>query len=166
MVDRHGAVRRVLRRCDRGKRIARRTWRIGQGVSRPRRNDDPCDCTWPFWLSVAGIACASFLYLVRTDLPEKLRVKFGPVYTLLDNKYYFDRFNDWFFAGGARLLGRGLWKGGDMAVIDGVFRQWFGQAGRLVRDDRAQTAVRPDIPLCVHHDHRCVRAPDAMVLRS
>ena len=24
-----------------------------------------------------------------------------PLYTLLENKYYFDRFNDWFFAGGA-----------------------------------------------------------------
>jgi NADH-quinone oxidoreductase subunit L len=35
-------------------------------------------------------------------------------------KYYFDRFNDWFFAGGARLLGTGLWKGGDVAVIDGI----------------------------------------------
>jgi NADH-quinone oxidoreductase subunit L len=75
--------------------------------------------TWPFWLSIAGIASAAFLYLKRTDLPEKLRRAFGPVYTLLDNKYYFDRFNDWFFAGGARLLGRGLWKGGDVAVIDG-----------------------------------------------
>ena len=29
----------------------------------------------------------------------------APLYTLLDNKYYFDRFNDWFFAGGARALG-------------------------------------------------------------
>ena len=83
---------------------------------------------WPFWLSIAGIASAAFLYLQRTDLPEKLRGVFGPVYTLLDNKYYFDRFNDWFFAGGARLLGRGLWKGGDMAVIDG----FVNGAARLV----------------------------------
>jgi NADH-quinone oxidoreductase subunit L len=77
--------------------------------------------TWPFWLSIAGIATAAFLYLKRTDLPGKLSRAFGPVYTLLDNKYYFDRFNDWFFAGGARLLGRGFWKGGDVAIIDGFF---------------------------------------------
>ena len=77
--------------------------------------------TLPFWLSIAGIGSAAFLYLKRTDLPEKLRRAFGPLYTLLDNKYYFDRFNDWFFAGGARMLGRGLWKGGDVAVIDGFF---------------------------------------------
>ena len=77
--------------------------------------------TWPFWLSIAGIAAAAFLYLKRTDLPARIAAMLSPIYTLLDNKYYFDRFNDWFFAGGARLLGRGLWKGGDIAVIDGFF---------------------------------------------
>jgi NADH-quinone oxidoreductase subunit L len=75
--------------------------------------------TWPFWLAVAGIAGAAYLYLRRTDLPDRLRRRFSPLYTVLDQKYYFDRFNDWFFAGGARLVGRGLWKGGDVAVIDG-----------------------------------------------
>ena len=39
---------------------------------------------------------------------------------ILEQKYGFDRFNGWFFAGGARLLGRGLWKGGDQALIDGL----------------------------------------------
>ena len=77
--------------------------------------------TLPFWLSIAGIAAAALLYLRRTELPNRLSRIAGPLYTLLENKYYFDRFNDWFFAGGARLLGRGLWKGGDVAVIDGIF---------------------------------------------
>src|SRR5690606_22674762 len=67
--------------------------------------------TWPFWLSIAGIAAAAFLYLKRTDLPARIAKAMAPVSTLLENKYYLDRFNDWFFAGGARLLGRGLWKG-------------------------------------------------------
>ncbi len=75
--------------------------------------------TWPFWLAVGGISAAAYLYLKRIDLPDKLRQQFSPLYTVLDQKYYFDRFNDWFFAGGARLVGRGLWKGGDVAVIDG-----------------------------------------------
>jgi NADH-quinone oxidoreductase subunit L len=94
----------------------------------------------PFWLLVAGIASAAFLYLKRTDAPEKLRGLIGPVFTLLENKYYFDRFNDWFFAGGARLLGRGLWKGGDIAVIDGVFVNgsarlvaWFAAIARRLQ---------------------------------
>src|SRR3954468_18370348 len=94
----------------------------------------------PFWLSIAGIAAAALLYLKRTDLPNKLRSMAGPFYTLLENKYYFDRFNDWFFAGGARLLGRGLWKGGDIAVIDGIFVNglarlvaWFAMMSRKLQ---------------------------------
>jgi NADH-quinone oxidoreductase subunit L len=93
----------------------------------------------PFWLSIAGIGSAAFLYLKRTDLPEKLRRAFGPIYTLLDNKYYFDRFNDWFFAGGARVLGRGFWKVGDVAIIDGFVNGsarlvgWFAQIARKLQ---------------------------------
>jgi NADH-quinone oxidoreductase subunit L len=96
--------------------------------------------TWPFWLSMAGIGAAAFLYLKRTDLPARIAAAVRPLYTLLENKYYFDRFNDWFFAGGARLLGRGLWKGGDVAVIDGFFVNgsarvvaWFSQVLRRLQ---------------------------------
>jgi NADH-quinone oxidoreductase subunit L len=75
----------------------------------------------PFWLAVAGAAIAFYIYIIRPDLPAVLRAKWGVVVTILMEKYGFDRFNDWFFAGGARALGGGLWKGGDVAVIDGVF---------------------------------------------
>jgi len=75
----------------------------------------------PFWLAVAGFATAWVLYIARPDLPAALRAKAGVLVTILVEKYGFDRFNDWFFAGGARMLGSGLWKGGDVAVIDGVF---------------------------------------------
>ncbi len=50
-----------------------------------------------------------------------LRAKWGVAVTVLEEKYGFDRFNDWFFAGGARLFGSGLWKIGDVALIDGLF---------------------------------------------
>ena len=43
-----------------------------------------------------------------------------PLYTLLENKYYMDWFNENVLARGARALGTGLWKGGDQAVIDGA----------------------------------------------
>ncbi len=74
----------------------------------------------PFWLAVAGAGTAYYLYIVRPDLPAVLRAKWGVVVTILMDKYGLDRFNDWFFAGGARLIGTGLWKGGDVAVIDGL----------------------------------------------
>ena len=74
----------------------------------------------PFVLAAAGVATAWFLYLIRPDLPAVIRARCAWLYELLDQKYYFDRFNDWFFAGGARLLGGSFWKQGDVAVIDGV----------------------------------------------
>jgi len=75
----------------------------------------------PFWLAIAGIAAAWYCYLVNPALPERLKQLAGPVYTLLDNKYYFDRFNDWFFAGGSRKVGGVLSEVGDRGVIDGFF---------------------------------------------
>jgi NADH-quinone oxidoreductase subunit L len=75
----------------------------------------------PFWLALGGIAAAYYLYLVNPALPERLRRAAGPVYTLLDNKYYFDRFNEVVFAGGGRRLGAFLSTVGDRTIIDGFF---------------------------------------------
>ena len=60
-----------------------------------------------------------FFYMKRPDIPAAIQRRFSGIYTLLENKYYFDKFNDVVFAGGARLLGKGLWKIGDVAIIDG-----------------------------------------------
>jgi NADH-quinone oxidoreductase subunit L len=76
--------------------------------------------TLPFWLAVAGVATAWFFYLVRPEIPAAIKARAMPIFNLLDNKYYLDRFNEIVFAGGARMLGRGLWKGGDVAIIDGL----------------------------------------------
>ncbi|MEO8332001.1 MAG: NADH-quinone oxidoreductase subunit L [Gallionella sp.] len=76
--------------------------------------------TLPFWLAVAGVASAALFYLKRPDIPAAIQKRFRFIYTLLDNKYYFDRFNDWFFAGGARGTSRLLWKFGDVKLIDGM----------------------------------------------
>jgi NADH-quinone oxidoreductase subunit L len=75
---------------------------------------------FPFWLALSGVATAWFFYMKRPDIPAAIQKRFHAIYTLLDNKYYFDRFNDWFFAGGARGASRFLWKFGDVQLIDGV----------------------------------------------
>jgi NADH-quinone oxidoreductase subunit L len=72
------------------------------------------------WLAAAGVLSAWYVYLRRPQLAEELRQKAGSLYTLLANKYYFDAFNERFIAGGARVLGQALWRGGDVAVIDGA----------------------------------------------
>ncbi len=76
--------------------------------------------TAPFWLALAGVVSAWFLYIYRPGLPGAIKARVQPLYTLLDNKYYMDWFNENVLARGARLLGVGLWKGGDQAVIDGA----------------------------------------------
>jgi NADH-quinone oxidoreductase subunit L len=73
----------------------------------------------PFWLAVSGIASAAALYLKWTHVPALIKARLMPLYTLLDNKYYFDSFNERFFAGGALFLGGGLWHIGDEKIIDG-----------------------------------------------
>ncbi len=75
----------------------------------------------PFWFAVAGAATAWVGYILRPELHGKIRAKLGFFVKILDDKYGFDRFNDWFFAGGVRKLGAALWKFGDVKVIDGFF---------------------------------------------
>ena len=74
----------------------------------------------PFWLALAGVACAFYLYLVNPALPTAIKARVMPIYTLLENKYYMDWFNENVLARGARMLGTGLWKGGDQVLIDGL----------------------------------------------
>lgn len=77
--------------------------------------------TLPFWLAVAGIFTAWFLYQYKTGWPAKIRKIAGPVYTLLDRKYYIDELYSWLFARGSRALSSLLWKYGDIKLIDGFF---------------------------------------------
>jgi NADH-quinone oxidoreductase subunit L len=76
--------------------------------------------TLPFWLAAAGVAASWYCYLKRPDIPDAIMNRFRAIYLLLDNKYFFDRFNDWFFAGGARCTSHFLWKIGDVKLIDGL----------------------------------------------
>lgn len=74
-----------------------------------------------FYLAMAGVLCAWFLYLVQPGIPAKIQGSFGWLHRILDRKYGFDEFNQAVFAGGSLGLGRFLWKAGDEAVIDGAF---------------------------------------------
>jgi NADH-quinone oxidoreductase subunit L len=105
----------------------------------------------PFWLAVAGIAAAWLCYLVKPSIPDRVCRASGPLYTLLDNKYYFDRINEVVFGAGARRLGAFLSDVGDRTIIDGFFVN-------------GTHPVRLRVPLRVHDDRRRVRA--ARVVQS
>jgi NADH-quinone oxidoreductase subunit L len=59
-------------------------------------------------------------YLKAPAIPAGIDRALKPLRTVLENKYYMDWFNERVLSAGARLLGTGLWKGGDGAIIDGL----------------------------------------------
>ena len=84
------------------------------------------------YLAAAGVLSAWLLYLKYPGVPAAMRVRFAPIYRVLDNKYGFDWFNENVIASGARALGRLFWRVGDEAVIDGVLVNGSAQAvGKL-----------------------------------
>jgi hypothetical protein len=87
------------------------------------------------------------------------------VVRVLENKYYMDWINENIFAAGARLIGRGLWKGGDVGLIDGLL---VNGSARVVgwcrcaacRADRFPVLVRAgDDAGCVWSDDVAAVAP-------
>ena len=94
----------------------------------------------PFWLALSGVLVAWYFYLRRPDIPRRIAESASLIHNILLEKYGFDRFNDWFFAGGARGTGRFLWRFGDAGVIDGFlvngsakFVGWWSQIIRQIQ---------------------------------
>jgi NADH-quinone oxidoreductase subunit L len=77
--------------------------------------------TLPFWLAVSGVALSYYMYMVNPALPAAIKTRVMPIYTLLENKYYMDWFNENVLARGARGLGMAFWKGGDQGIIEKGF---------------------------------------------
>ncbi|MBS1169565.1 MAG: NADH:ubiquinone oxidoreductase subunit [Burkholderiaceae bacterium] len=90
----------------------------------------------PFVLTLAGAATAWYFYKVNRQISVWMREHFKPLYALLDNNYYLDRFNEIVFAGGARLAGRFLWRVGDRLLIDDLLvngsAKYARHAGRFL----------------------------------
>ncbi|MQA19448.1 NADH-quinone oxidoreductase subunit L [Rugamonas rivuli] len=94
----------------------------------------------PLWLAISGVATAYYCYMINPRVPAWFYAKFKFLHTLLDNKYYMDKFNEVVFAGGARVLGNGLWNIGDKTLIDGLLVNgsakvvgWFSTLTRLAQ---------------------------------
>ena len=93
----------------------------------------------PLIFALIGIAIAYVFYIVDPGLPVRLAAQFRALYLFLLNKWYFDELYDWLFVRPAMMIGDGLWKSGDGAVIDGlgpdgvaaVTRNLAQQASRL-----------------------------------
>jgi len=94
----------------------------------------------PFWLAMAGLGSAYYIYMKDPSIAKWGYDKFRFVHTLLDKKYFADEFNMAVFAGGAVALGKGLWSAGDRFLIDGLLVNgsakltgWFSSVIRHVQ---------------------------------
>ena len=101
----------------------------------------------PIVIGAIGIIVAYVLYMVATSLPGKIAETFGPLYRFLIHKWYFDEIYEALFVRPANYLGRGLWKAGDGALIDGVGPDGIAAAARNL----AQRAVRLQTGFLYHY---------------
>ena len=79
----------------------------------------------PSWVKLAptlagllGLAFGWFIYVREPDRPAWFAKKLSWANTLIENKFYFDKVYGVIFAQGAPLLGKLLWRYGDMGIID------------------------------------------------
>lgn len=79
----------------------------------------------PMWVKLSstiamltGLFIAYMMYQRSEDAPQKLAANFAPLYNFLLNKWYFDELYTLIFIRPAFWLGRVLWKGGDVGIID------------------------------------------------
>jgi NADH-quinone oxidoreductase subunit L len=74
----------------------------------------------PLFVGAVGIGLAYGLYIRDPAIPARLAERFGGLYRLLLNKWYFDEAYDALIVRPAYAAGQALWKKGDGAVIDGL----------------------------------------------
>ncbi len=96
--------------------------------------------SWPFVLAAAGVGSAWYIYMKDPSIAEKAKNKFSFIYNMLDKKYWMDELYVKVFSDGSRALGKGFWKAGDVAIIDGLIINgsakvvgWFASVVRHVQ---------------------------------
>jgi NADH-quinone oxidoreductase subunit L len=72
------------------------------------------------YIAFAGVLTAWLLYLKYPHVPAQLVERFDFLYRILVNKYGFDSAYQKLFAEGARRIGEGLWRAGDITIIDDI----------------------------------------------
>ena len=94
----------------------------------------------PVYLALLGVLSAWLLYIKFPHIPAQLAESFSLLHRILLNKYGFDDFNQTVFMGGARAIGKGLWRFGDIRVIDGfvvngsaLMVRWFSGVMRTLQ---------------------------------
>jgi NADH-quinone oxidoreductase subunit L len=69
-------------------------------------------------IALIGILVAFYLYIWKTDVPQRLAKRFNIIYTLVFNKYYVDEIYEFLFVNSTKRLGTFLWRRFDEGVVD------------------------------------------------
>jgi len=71
-------------------------------------------------IAFAGLFLARWMYLRKTDVPDRVIDEFRGLHTLVYNKYWIDELYDFLFVNSIVDFSRFLWKRFDELVIDGI----------------------------------------------
>jgi NADH-quinone oxidoreductase subunit L len=96
-------------------------------------------------IAVIGICVAFYLYIWKTDLPQRLGQRFKTIYTIVFHKYYVDEIYEALFVNGAKRLGTFLWRRVDEGVVDrsvnlvAALMGWLGDTLRRIQTGNVQS---------------------------
>ncbi len=94
-------------------------------------------------IAISGILLARNLYIISTDIPERLASRYRAIHKLIFNKYYIDELYDAAFVNPIKNISASfLWKIFDVKIIDGIVNDtadFFKEFGQLLR--RYQTGL-------------------------
>lgn len=71
-------------------------------------------------IALVGISIAYMLYIAKPDVPNKFTSAFPVLHRAVYNKWYIDELYDFLLVNPCKALGRFLWKGFDVVVVDGI----------------------------------------------
>jgi NADH-quinone oxidoreductase subunit L len=92
----------------------------------------------PLFAMALGLGLSYFVYMMQPGLGARIAAMAGPINTLFYNKWFFDELYDLLFVRPALAIGYGLWRGGDIGIIDrfgpdGVAHTTLDTAKRVIR---------------------------------
>jgi NADH-quinone oxidoreductase subunit L len=103
---------------------------LAHEITSPARSALDSFKTLAFWLTAAGAIIAWVCYSAIPTIPSFLARRLSYVYSVLLDKYGFDRANQFLFVAGSKRLGSLFYRVGDQLLIDGFV---VNGSGRLIR---------------------------------
>jgi NADH-quinone oxidoreductase subunit L len=96
-------------------------------------------------IAIIGILIAFYLYIWKTEVPQRLGQRFKTIYTIVFHKYYVDEVYEALFVNGAKRLGTFLWRRFDEGVVDrgvnlvAALMGWLGSMLRRIQTGYVQS---------------------------